>query len=180
MDVRPLGTVPLEAMDPREIIRDAKCGSRSRVESITCQRAGATIPSGSSLSAGYSRPQAILAPVVAIDMVFSFRVVAFPRILVNCGTATTHDLVPAAQERSTRRSMKIRQPAFGAVRHVLPFGRGNAVGRTLQNNRIARPTVFWQENERIQPDTVPHLHHRLKATGSVNCVYNFPLHLIRC
>src|SRR5712692_1616330 len=60
--------------------------------------------------------------IVAIDMVFSFRAVASPRILVDRCIATTHNLAPATQERSTQGSVWSRQPALGAVSHVLPFG----------------------------------------------------------
>ncbi|HXG17453.1 MAG TPA: hypothetical protein VNN62_00055 [Methylomirabilota bacterium] len=40
---------------------------------------------------------------------------------------------------------------------------------------IWMPSAFWQEDERIQTDIVPHGNHRLKAQCAVNHVHNHSL-----
>src|ERR1700737_1279942 len=112
--------------------------------------------------------------VVTVNMVLTLGAIASAAILIDGGISALHDLSPAPQNRSAQGSLRIGEPALRAVGHVLALRQGDAVRRTGQDYRKARPAALRQKDKGVQPDTIAHCHHRLKASGTVDRVHHGP------
>ena len=96
--------------------------------------------------------------VVRIHPVFPFGGKPSARVLVDGGVTLTDNVPPSPQNRAPKRLLDGRQPALRYIRIRRPAGIGDAIGRALQNDRIARPTVRRQKDERVQPHAITHRH----------------------
>jgi hypothetical protein len=114
--------------------------------------------------------------VVAVYVILTLGAIASAAILIDGGITMLHNLAPAAQNRSQQGSPRIGQPALRAVSHILALWQANTVRRAVQDYWKARATILRQKDEGVQPDSVAHWHHRLKASGTFDRLHN-RLHL---
>src|SRR5215472_7825464 len=74
-----------------------------------------------------------------------------------------HDIAPSPQDRTAQWFFRVRQPCASAVGLISRIGRGDAVGRAMQNDRPARPTCPGQEDEGVEADAIAHRYHGLES-----------------
>src|SRR5262249_33618568 len=110
-------------------------------------------------------------------MILAFGAVAATRVLIDRGIAVGDDTAPATQDGTAPGLCGTRQPCPGAVGHGLSAGGGNAIGCTVQNDRVTRSTALRQKHKGIKPNAVTHRSHGLEAAcaAGVLSVHLLPL-----
>ena len=103
--------------------------------------------------------------IIGVDAILAFRPVPAASVLVNRDIAVRDDVMPAAQDRTAEGFLGARQPGSGAIGLVDRIGRGDPVGRAMQDDGPSRPAALRQKHEGVEPGAIAHRYHGLRSAS---------------